>query len=360
MSNPPEAEAQTEATPAPKRPKRRSTLPEDLLFRSDEEAARRLALKSLAAARAAERRLDDRFDREALHDFRVSIRRLRSLLRAYRPQLGSAVRPKDRKRLRNIQRATGGGREAEVALEWLTKQHANLAPEHLAGLNWLSALQLERRRRCAENLDAEVRESFRRLAARLQERLAVMRTEQNLLADQPYVSFARTLANLTEAHATDLLVNLGQIASMDDADTLHRARILGKRLRYLLEPIRAYAEGAQSIVKRSKRLQDVLGDLNDVHVLMREIEQSLETSMQLKAERVRDSLHRGDFDRARREASVSEWAGLVELYVRLDRERRVLVAQLRDKWLSGDLDALVVQARDLAQQLRGLDQARFP
>jgi len=103
-----------------------------------------LALKCLAAARTAERRLDDPFDREALHDFRVSIRRLRSLLRAYRPQLEAAVRTKDRKRLRAIQQATGGGREAEVALEWLTKQHGDLAPEHLAGLNWLSALRLER------------------------------------------------------------------------------------------------------------------------------------------------------------------------------------------------------------------------
>ena len=126
-------------TPAPKKPPRRTTLPDDLLDRSDEEAARRLALKAVAAARAAERRLDDRSDPEALHDFRVAVRRLRSLLRAYKPQLESAVRQKDRRRLRDIQRATGGGREAEVALEWLTKQQRDLAPEHLAGLNWLSA-----------------------------------------------------------------------------------------------------------------------------------------------------------------------------------------------------------------------------
>ncbi len=344
--------------PLPKSPKRksRSTLPDDLLFRSDEEAARRLALKSLAAARAAERRLDDRFDREALHEFRVSVRRLRSLLRAYRPQLETAVRAKDRKRLRAIQAATGEGREAEVALEWLTKQHADLAPEHLAGLNWLSALLLERRRKCAENLDASVRTTFRRTAEKLEERLAIMHSEQNLLADQPHVSFARTLANLTEAHATDLLANLGQIASMDHAEQLHRARITGKRLRYILEPIRAYTNEAQSVVKRSKRLQDVLGDLNDVHVLMREIDQSFEASMQQRAGRLRESLRKGDLERARREVVVSEWAGLVELYERLEKERRELIGQLRDRWLSGDLDALITRTRDLAQQLRTLDQ----
>jgi CHAD domain-containing protein len=311
-----------------------------------------LALDSLTAARAAERRLDDRFDREALHDFRVSVRRLRSLLRAYRPQLENAVRAKDRRRLRAIQQATGGGREADVALEWLTKQHAELEPEYLAGLNWLSALLLERRRKCAEDLDGKVRARFRRTAEKLEERLAIMHSEHNLLAEHPHVTFARSLANLTEAHATDLLVNLGQIMSMEQEEQLHEARITAKRLRYLLEPVRAYADEAQSVVKRSKRLQDVLGDLNDVHVLMREIDQSFEASMQRKAALVRDSLRRGDIERARREASISQWAGLVELYDRLDKERRDLITRIRDRWLGGDLDALVGQARSLAQNLR--------
>ena len=176
--------------------------------------------------------------------------------------------------------------------------------------------------------------------------------EGTLLAEHPHTTFAQSLANLTEAHATDLLVTLGQIMNMEQEDQLHQSRITAKRLRYLLEPVRAYANEAQSVVKRSKRLQDVLGDLNDVHVLMREIDQSFETSMQQKAVRVRDSLRRGDIERARREASVSEWAGLVELYDRLDKERRELIARIRDRWLGGDLDALVSKARDLAQDLR--------
>jgi len=243
-----------------------------------------------------------------------------------------------------------------VALEWLAKQHADLEPAHLAGLNWLSTLLLERRRNCAEALDSELRTNFRRTAEKLEERLAVMRSEQNLLSEQPHVTFARTLANQIEAHATDLLVSLGQIASMEHIEQLHEARIVAKRIRYLLEPVRAYVDGAQSVVKRSKRLQELLGDLNDVHVLMLEIDQSFEGSMQQKAVRLRDCLRRGDLERARREASVSEWAGLVELYGRLDAERRELIGTLRDRWLGGDLDSLVARARDLAQELRVADR----
>jgi CHAD domain-containing protein len=351
------SENQHEATPPapPKKPAYRTTLPDDLLDRSDEEAARRLALKAVAAARAAERRLDDRCDPEALHDFRVAVRRLRSLLRAYKPQLESAVRQKDRRSLRDIQRATGGGREAEVALEWLETQQRDLAPEHLAGLNWLSATLMARRRECEHALGGTVRSDFRKTVDRLEEKLAVMKREHNLLTDRPHVSFARTLANLTEAHATDLLVQLGQIARMDDSEQLHEARIMGKRLRYLLEPVRAYVDDAQAVVKRTKRLQDVLGDLNDVHVLMDEIDRAFDDSLRQKAGRIKSSLRRGDIERARREATLLEWPGLVELYSRLENERRRLIGKLRDEWLDGELDALVQRARNLAHDLRERD-----
>jgi CHAD domain-containing protein len=338
------------------KPKRKTMLPDDLLRRSEEEAARRLALKRLDAAVAAERRLEDRLDPEALHDFRVAIRRLRSVLRAYRAQLEGAARAKDRQRLKKIQRATGAGREAEVALAWLTKQQPTLHPEHLAGLNWLSAVLLERRRQCAEALDDELRASFRRTADRLQERLAIFRSERNLLSEHPQTSFARCLASLIEAHATDLLVSLGQVASMSDSERLHESRIAGKRLRYLLEPVRPYVNEAQQVVKRSKRLQDLLGDLNDVHVLMGEIDQAFEASMEQRGRRVRTSLRRSDLERAKREASMSEWPGFIELHHRLEEERRVLIAELRDRWLAGGLDALVAGARDLAQRLRSVEQ----
>ncbi|MEM7138937.1 MAG: CHAD domain-containing protein [Myxococcota bacterium] len=331
-------------------------LPNDLLWRSDEEAARRLALKALTGARAAERRLDDQFDREALHDFRVGVRRLRSVLRAYKAELQDAVRPKDRRKLRAIQRATGAGREAEVALKWLKKQHRTLAPDHLVGLNWLSAMLLDRRRRCTEDLDDALRSSFRDLAADLESRLAVMRSEQNLLSEHAKANFAQRVGTLTEQHANELQVVLGQIANLDDSERLHDGRIAGKRLRYLLEPLRPYVNEAQQVVKRTKQLQDVLGDLNDVHVLTQEIDAALSVSMKERGDRIRVSLRAHDLDRAQRDAAASEWSGLIELYTRLEADRTELLATLRDRWLGGELEVLVSQARDLARLLRQLDR----
>ncbi|HEY9420766.1 MAG TPA: CHAD domain-containing protein, partial [Thermoanaerobaculia bacterium] len=63
----------------------------NLLARSPEEGARLLALSFLDQARAARPRLADPSDSEALHDFRVALRRLRSCLRAYRSFLDESV-----------------------------------------------------------------------------------------------------------------------------------------------------------------------------------------------------------------------------------------------------------------------------
>src|SRR5918999_1214042 len=90
-----------------------------LLSRSPEEGARLLALSFLDQAAAARPRLADPADTEALHDFRVGLRRLRSCLRAYRDCLEDSVPKKLARKLRRLASSTGPGRDAEVQIEWL-------------------------------------------------------------------------------------------------------------------------------------------------------------------------------------------------------------------------------------------------
>ena len=59
-------------------------IPADLLTRPAEEAVRRLALVQLERAAEARTQLVEGDRNEALHDFRVALRRLRSLLRSHR------------------------------------------------------------------------------------------------------------------------------------------------------------------------------------------------------------------------------------------------------------------------------------
>src|ERR1700739_69868 len=99
-----------------------SDVPTDFLDQPVERAVRVVALTLLRDAATTRARLIDPGDTEALHDFRVAVRRLRSWLRAYRPYLGDSVRDKNRRRLRAVARATSLARDTEVHLQWLHEQ----------------------------------------------------------------------------------------------------------------------------------------------------------------------------------------------------------------------------------------------
>ena len=87
--------------------------PGDLLTRPARTAAALVGLALLDEARVGCGRLAAPDDAEALHDFRVALRRLRSVLRSFRSELGDAVSRKLQRRLRDVTRATGAAREGE-------------------------------------------------------------------------------------------------------------------------------------------------------------------------------------------------------------------------------------------------------
>jgi CHAD domain-containing protein len=102
-----------------------------------EEGVRRLALTHLETARTARARLGSSDDPEALHDYRVALRRLRSCLRSYRRELRSTVTRKSRRRVERLAHATNRSRDLEVHLEWLTAQEATAAAGDRPGITWL-------------------------------------------------------------------------------------------------------------------------------------------------------------------------------------------------------------------------------
>ena len=84
------------------------TLPFDILHRTPEEAARRIVLGFLDQGRETAGRLLDPEDDEALHDFRVAVRRTRSALRAWRRELKGSTRRKDERGLKRLRMAWEG------------------------------------------------------------------------------------------------------------------------------------------------------------------------------------------------------------------------------------------------------------
>lgn len=310
-----------------------------------------MALGRLEQARAAAFRLDDDAEPEALHDFRVALRRLRSTLRAWRPYLKRSAPKRLRKKLRDIQRATGEGRDAEVALDWLETQRASLRPSQRFGHDWLVRRLEERRQAGREHARSRVRRLFEEVREPLQARLEVLTLEVHLIREGRGPSFGVALAGRAREYAHETAALVTRVASAEDEATAHRARIAGKRLRYLIEPIRGRVEEADGVVKACKRLQDVLGDLHDAHVLQAELGDALEAAAAEHARRLHELTLRGDASALRREGRRNPRAGLLELTRRVQQRAEALFETLRADWIEGGIGDLVEAVEGLADRL---------
>jgi CHAD domain-containing protein/CYTH domain-containing protein len=231
------------------------------------ESVRRISLGHLDSARAALARTDAGDDEEALHDFRVSLRRLRTILKAYRPLLKPEVRKKDRRAIRKLTRSTGAGRDAEVLLAWLESVQSDLAPSEGPMAERLATELREERDAGYGAVLASVRPRFRKIDKRLRDRLGTID-----LPDQPTRpgeerSFAAVLYRIFPVYAADLAEAVAEIHTPDDHDAVHATRIRGKHLRYLVEALAPEVEGVEALVERLKGLQDALGDLRDAQLL---------------------------------------------------------------------------------------------
>ena len=325
------------------------SLPEDLLQRPPQEAVRRIALQLLQEAETASRRLDDPDDSEALHDFRVAIRRLRSALRAWKPELEGAATAKHRRALRRLQEETGAGRDAEVGMAWLAEQRSSLRPQHRRGCDWLTQHLEERRREPMSHVGDSLRDDFEDVRARLWQRLESVQT--HLGSPDQVLRFANVFCEKAREEVRNLLDALENLSSSEERVGGHRARITGKRLRYLVEPVRPQVPEARLIVKRCKELQDVLGSFNDAHVLREELASAVEITTVEHSRRLAELARTADPAELRREARRSERPGLLELTRRVQEHLEQLFTQLQEEWLRKGAEKLLEDVERMAERI---------
>ena len=206
-------------------------------------------------------------DIEHLHDLRVATRRARTLLKTFRPLLGGPLVDAIGESLAWLGSETGPTRDADVHLLALERASRKLAAEDREALLPLIAFLSERRQRVWKNL----------IAALDSPRFAHLVEQIDELTD-PGGGFARacsespTIAEfaaeqLAEVHRR--LVKRGRKLRRHAPDAaVHRARIEGKRLRYLLEFFQSLypPNRIEPVIKSIRRLQDELGSFNDAAV----------------------------------------------------------------------------------------------
>ncbi|GJG85377.1 hypothetical protein tb265_05580 [Gemmatimonadetes bacterium T265] len=279
-----------------------AALPDDLLARAPAEGARLLALYLTTRAGAAHAALVGAAegaegaapegaarDPEALHDFRVALRRLRVVLKAFGPELEGSVPKSVLRRLRDLARATNPARDAEVQLAWLAAQRPRLYSRQRAGAallrQQLTAAHADAVAAAADAFGPRAGRTLAKLARALPAYTRAVRVA--LPDDHPseVATFAGTLGARVRAGAEVLGDALASLAAAragadvggaaGESELAHEARLAAKRVRYLLAPVGRFVDGAPALLERLRALQDEFGTLHDLDVLDATLERAL-------------------------------------------------------------------------------------
>lgn len=192
-------------------------------------------------------RLHGSTDDEALHDYRVAMRKLRSWLRTFDEGGGKA-----HKQLSSLNQATGAARDLEVMAQWLkddTSPAAAHALEHLKPGRDVDLAWLDQR--------------TQKVTGRLAEKLSRYSLDVPL-GGGAVVPFSWSYASAIRRLHNQLTESALSIGSLEDPVRLHKVRIKAKRLRYALAPLKDWPEVSEAL-KLLKERQDLLGELHDRH-----------------------------------------------------------------------------------------------
>jgi CHAD domain-containing protein len=249
----------------------KATLSPDLLGQPAGAVARSIGrLFLLKVLEAAARIIADE-DPEAVHDFRVALRRLRNWLQALGPWLEDTVTPSSTQRLRQLSRVAGVARDLQVQRIML-RQMAEAHGPPLATEARRIELQLDREEtRARDKLSRRLVEDLPRSSAKLASQLHRGGLDAGASAAGPGPSMAAAMAVLIAERLEEVTASLKRLRTAGQTELAHAARIAMKRLRYLLEPFGSSSRLAATAVLRLTAAQDAFGRLHDIQLLARRI-----------------------------------------------------------------------------------------
>jgi CHAD domain-containing protein len=195
-------------------------------------------------------------DEEAIHDLRVAIRRLRTMLKMARPLFGRWHADAVRAAFAEVMRATGELRDEEVLEETLGD-----VSEHPAVAGWLGARQ-GRERKLRRSVVARIERGDLDRARLMLKALLVFPFDP--ARDLELAKFARRTVERARR-----VVEKGREVPSDDMIGLHDLRIAYKELRYSIELLaEALPLDARAMLEPCVVFQKRLGEIHDADVAL--------------------------------------------------------------------------------------------
>ena len=216
------------------------------------------ALRLIQETDAAVARLADRNDVQALHDVRVALRRLRGWLRAFGDDL--SVTGRQRRSLRKLAEATNTARDAEVSIEWLGVLEPRFDSRARPGIRSFTASLGAIRDENYAAVRRELPRKWRRLSRKLPHRLPADKKDHRLFQQ----AFAASLRTYQQGFEEALM----HARRVPDALSMHRLRIAGKKVRYLLETVLPWHPQIDGTVQELKALHELAGSIQDLQRLL--------------------------------------------------------------------------------------------
>jgi CHAD domain-containing protein len=206
-----------------------------------------------ASLAKAIRRVKTNADEEALHDMRVAIRRLRTLLRLARPVYGRFRADVVRDALTQVQGKTGELRDEEALAATLE----GLPVDDPAFIEWRARRRL-REKRLRASVNTQLRGGDLARARKLLHALLLLPVKPS--RDAALGRFARRTVNRCRKRVETL-----RDVPTSDVEQMHDLRILYKELRYSAE---IFAEvlplDLAALAAPAARFQKRLGDIHDI------------------------------------------------------------------------------------------------
>jgi len=198
-------------------------------------------------------------DPEHLHEMRVAVRRLRAILRASRALFDPAWVDRLRDELDWLGDGLGLVRDLDVLHAYLRPRLAALeGAEHRAGQRVLRRLSADRTRARADLNRALDSARYPRILEQL----------ETFLSRPPASESDVSLPDVAATEWKRLRKAVQKLPGRPSTDELHAVRIKVKRARYAAELARAAAgERGTRFIHQAKKLQDILGDLQDAVVI---------------------------------------------------------------------------------------------